>query len=66
LAIKNKILLRNIANTMHPYPTYGLGNRRAADQWYVRKQSVTIVKILKVLFGYRGQLPDLSDRERIV
>lgn len=66
LAIKNKVSLRNIADTMHPYPTYGLGNRRAADQWYVRKQSVLFVKILKMLFGYRGQLPDLSDKERII
>lgn len=66
LAIKNNVSLRNMADTMHPYPTYGLGNRRAADQWYVRKQSVLFVKILKMLFGYRGDLPDLSNKERII
>jgi len=66
LAIKNGVTLRKIADTIHPYPTYGLGNRRAADQWYVRKQSVSFVKVLQKLFGYRGQLPDISDKRRIL
>lgn len=66
LAMKNKVTLRQMADTIHPYPTYGLGNRRAADQWYVRKQSLTMVKWLQRIFGYRGPLPDLSDPERIV
>lgn len=66
LAMKNGITLRNMADTIYPYPTYALGNRRAADQWYVQRQSVLMVKILKRLFGYRGPLPDLSDPDRIV
>lgn len=66
LAIKNKISLRKIADTIHAYPTYMLGNRRAADQWYIQKQSRTFVNILMKLFGYRGQLPDTSDPDRIV
>jgi pyruvate/2-oxoglutarate dehydrogenase complex dihydrolipoamide dehydrogenase (E3) component len=66
LAMRNGVSLRNIADTIHAYPTYGLAVRRAADQWYVRKQSVGIVKLLKFLFRYRGQLPDLSDPGRIV
>ncbi len=66
LAMKNKVTLRQMADTIHPYPTYGFGNRRAADQWYVRKQSLTMVKWLQWIFGYRGQLPDLSDPEKIV
>lgn len=66
LAMKNGITLRKIADTIHPYPTYGLGNRRAADQWYVRQQSIGFVKWLKRIFGYRGPLPDLSDPDRIV
>ena len=41
LAMRNGVTLRRIADTIHPYPTYGLGNRRAADQWYVRKLSPT-------------------------
>jgi pyruvate/2-oxoglutarate dehydrogenase complex dihydrolipoamide dehydrogenase (E3) component len=66
VAMRNGVSLRKIADTIHAYPTYGLGVRRAADQWYVRKQSVGIVKLLKFLFRYRGQLPDLSDPKRIV
>jgi len=66
VAMRNGVSLRKIADTIHAYPTYGLGVRRAADQWYVRKQSVGLVKLLKLLFRYRGQLPDLSDPKRIV
>jgi pyruvate/2-oxoglutarate dehydrogenase complex dihydrolipoamide dehydrogenase (E3) component len=66
LAMRNKVTLRNMADTIHPYPTYALGNRRAADQWYVRKQSRMFVRLLKLIFGYHGQLPDTSDPNRIV
>ena len=61
LAMRNGVTLRQIADTIHPYPTYALGNRRAADQWYVRKLSPTFVRWLQRIFGYRGQLPDIVD-----
>lgn len=54
VAMRNGLSLRKISDTIHPYPTYGLGARRAADQWYVQKQSPTLVKILKAIFRYRG------------
>ncbi|RMD94085.1 MAG: dihydrolipoyl dehydrogenase [Calditrichaeota bacterium] len=66
LAMRHGITLKKISDTIHPYPTYVLGNRRAADQWYVRKQSRTLVWLLQKVFGYRGPLPDTSDPERIV
>lgn len=66
LAMKNGISLRNIADTIHPYPTYALGARRAADQWYIKNQSEWQVKLLKKIFGYRGDVPDFSDPGRIV
>jgi pyruvate/2-oxoglutarate dehydrogenase complex dihydrolipoamide dehydrogenase (E3) component len=66
LAMRNKVSLRNMADTIHPYPTYALGNRRAADQWYVGKQSRIFVRLLKLVFRYHGQLPDTSDPNRIV
>jgi pyruvate/2-oxoglutarate dehydrogenase complex dihydrolipoamide dehydrogenase (E3) component len=66
MAMKNGVTLRNIADTIYPYPGYGLGARRAADQWYVRRQSVGVVKWIKRIFGYRGPLPDLSDPDKIV
>jgi hypothetical protein len=57
LAIRNRISMRRIADTIHPYPTYGLGNRRAADQWYVRKTSPVLIRLARWAFGYRGKLP---------
>lgn len=65
LAMRNGLTLRNIADTIHPYPTYGLGARRAADQWYARKQSTTLVRFLQFLFGYRGPVIE-PDPNRIV
>jgi len=66
LAMRNSVTLRNIADTIHPYPTYGLGLRRAADQWYIKNQSEWQIKLIKKVFGYRGTVPDLSDEERII
>ncbi|MEX2604673.1 MAG: FAD-dependent oxidoreductase [Gracilimonas sp.] len=66
LAMKNGVTLRNIADTIHPYPTYGLGVRRAADQWYVKNQSEWMSKLVKKVFRYQGEIPDLSDEDRIV
>jgi pyruvate/2-oxoglutarate dehydrogenase complex dihydrolipoamide dehydrogenase (E3) component len=66
LAMRNNVSLRKMADTIHPYPTYALGNRRAADQWYIRKQSRMFVRLLKLIFRYHGQLPDTSDPNRIV
>lgn len=66
VAMKNGVTLRNLADTIHPYPTYALGARRAADQWYIKNQSEWQVKLIKKLFGYRGEVPDFSDPDRIV
>ncbi len=66
LAMKNGVSLRKIADTIHPYPTYGLAVRRAADQWYVKNQSEWMSKLVKKIFRYKGDIPDLSDKERIV
>lgn len=66
VAMKNGVSLRNLADTIHPYPTYGLGARRAADQWYIKNQSEWQVKLIKKIFGYQGEVPDFSDPDRIV
>lgn len=66
LAMKNGLTLKNISDTIYPYPSYGLGARRAADQWYVKSQNRILVKWIRRLFGFRGPLPDLSDPNRIV
>ncbi|MGB0346781.1 MAG: mercuric reductase, partial [Balneolaceae bacterium] len=66
LAMKNGVTLRNIADTIHPYPSWALGARRAADQWYIKNQSEASVKWMKRIFGYKGNIPDYSNPDRIV
>ncbi len=66
VAIKNGVSMRGIADTIHPYPSWGLGARRAADQWYIKNQSEWSVKLIKTIFGYRGDVPDYSDPDRVV
>lgn len=65
LAMRNGVTLRNVADTIHPYPSYGLAVRRGADQWYARKQSPTFTRILQTVFGYRGPVIE-PDPDRIV
>ncbi|RMH70090.1 MAG: FAD-dependent oxidoreductase [Bacteroidetes bacterium] len=65
LAMKNGVTLRRIADTIHPYPSYGLGVRRAADQWYARKQSTALIRLVQRVFGYRGPVIE-PDPDRIV
>ncbi|MBO6586998.1 MAG: NAD(P)/FAD-dependent oxidoreductase [Gracilimonas sp.] len=66
VAIKNGVSMRGIADTIHPYPSWGLGARRAADQWYIKNQSEWSVKLIKTILGYRGEIPDYSDPDRVV
>ncbi len=54
VAMRNGVTLRNLADTIHPYPTLGLGVRRLGDQWYVAKRSRRFVRVLQMLFGFRG------------
>ncbi len=66
VAMCNGVTLRKLADTIHPYPSWGLGARRAADQWYIKNQSEWSVKWIKRIFGYRGEIPDYSDKDRII
>lgn len=66
LAMHHGLTLRDISSTVHAYPTYLLGARRAADQWYVRQGSPKLVEMLKLLFGYRGRLPKNLGTDEIV
>jgi pyruvate/2-oxoglutarate dehydrogenase complex dihydrolipoamide dehydrogenase (E3) component len=54
IAMRNGVSLRNIGDTIHPYPAWGEGVRRVADQWFVQKQSPTVTGLLQTVFGYRG------------
>lgn len=55
LAMHNGLSLRDISGTVHAYPTYTLGVRRVADQWYVRSGSTRLVDTVRSIFGYRGK-----------
>lgn len=66
MAMKNGLSLRNIADTIFPYPTYGLGARRAADQWYIQSQSPALIAWVQRLFGYRGPLPRKPGADEVV
>ena len=63
LAMRNGVALRQISDTIHPYPTYGLGVRRAADQWYIRNYSPRFVRFVQKLMGYRGPAKEYEPGE---
>ena len=63
VAMRNGVTLRRLADTIHPYPTLGLGVRRLADQWYVAKRSRRFVRVLQFLFGFRGPTREFTRGE---
>lgn len=50
LAMKKKLTLADIGSTIHAYPTYMSGNRRAADEWGLSR------RLPSLLFGARKML----------
>ncbi len=56
LAMRNGVTLGKVSSTIHPYPTYVLGNRRAADQFMMAKLTPGIVRWSQRLFGLRGDI----------
>jgi hypothetical protein len=54
LAIEAKAGLGSIASTIHPYPTYALGNRRAADSFATRVLTPSRVGWIRRIFRLRG------------
>jgi pyruvate/2-oxoglutarate dehydrogenase complex dihydrolipoamide dehydrogenase (E3) component len=56
LAMRNGLRLSQIAHTIHPYPTYMLGNRRAADRFVARQLDSRLLPLLRKILGYRGLL----------
>jgi pyruvate/2-oxoglutarate dehydrogenase complex dihydrolipoamide dehydrogenase (E3) component len=54
LAVRRGMKIGEIAGTIHPYPTYSLGNRRAADRWSERWLDSVLLRLLGRVLGYRG------------
>jgi len=55
LALRTGATMRQILQTIHPYPTYGLGVRRVADQWMLRHITESRVRWIQRIFGYKGK-----------
>ena len=65
VAMKAGASLAKVSDTIFPYPTYGQGVRRAADQWYAQKQKPWLVRGLQKVFRYEGPVIE-PDPDRIV
>ncbi|HEX4167033.1 MAG TPA: NAD(P)/FAD-dependent oxidoreductase [Bryobacteraceae bacterium] len=55
LAMRHGLRLTQIANTIHPYPTYLLANRKAADRFVARQLDSPLLELLGRILRYRGQ-----------
>lgn len=55
LAMRHGLGLSQIADTIHPYPTYMLGNRKTADQFVAKQLDSPLLALLGRLLRYRGQ-----------
>lgn len=66
LAMKHRIPLRKVADTIHAYPTLALGARRVADQWYVQSTSPRLMRLIMALRGLRGRPPARPKSDAIV
>ena len=66
VAMKAGVSVREISDTIIPYPAYGLGVRRAADQYYIQKQFPIAIDAVKRVFGYRGETPPPPDPDRVI
>ncbi|HEX8984022.1 MAG TPA: FAD-dependent oxidoreductase [Bryobacteraceae bacterium] len=56
LAMRNRVSLGKVSSTIHPYPTYALGNRQAVDQFMMAKLTPRMVRWFQRLFGLRGDI----------
>jgi len=54
LAMKNNIKINQLANTIHPYPTYGYGLRNCADQFRAMSYTPNKKKWVKKIFNLKG------------
>lgn len=55
LAMRHGLGLSQIADTIHPYPTYMLGNRQTADRFVAKHLDSPLLAVLGKLLRYRGQ-----------
>jgi hypothetical protein len=56
LAMQSGVSLRQLADAIHAYPTFALGARRVADQWYAQHVPVRLLRLFGALRGLRGRV----------
>ncbi|MDQ6926068.1 MAG: FAD-dependent oxidoreductase [Candidatus Eremiobacteraeota bacterium] len=54
LAIDAGMSVSKLAATMHPYPSYSYGSRRAADGWLAKTLTPTVRRVLRAAFRFRS------------
>ena len=64
LALQHGLRLPQISSTIHPYPTFALAGRHAADLYWREKASKTLVRWVQRIFGYTGTIPDRESEPR--
>ncbi len=53
LAVKNKLGLKAILNTIHPYPTFAEANKSAANEWRKKSIPIKLLPYAKKYFTWR-------------
>ena len=55
LAMRHGLRLSQVADTIHPYPTYMLGNRQTADKFVAKQLDSLLLALLGRVLRYRGR-----------
>ena len=58
LAMKHGISLAGLSDTIHPYPTFSLAGRHAADFYWMEKSTEGLVRWIQRIFGYTGPIAE--------
>ena len=64
--MRNDIGLGELSDTVHPYPTFAYAARRAADQYYVRKQKRWMSRLVQRWHRYRGKIPNYVGTDEVI
>lgn len=54
VAVKKRLTLRDLSGVIHAYPTYALGGKRLADEWYASRLTAKIAPVIRTLFRYQS------------
>lgn len=60
LARERRLSVSDLASTLHVYPTYAIGVRRAADSALIRSRTALVIGVLRIVRRLRGTAPQLE------